>query len=111
MTNTKLLLLFIFITQFALQNTQPVLVSNVINVKYQGNYPGSSPTTIVSVSTLENCQRACLNHVGCRTVTFDPLSNQCGLFFDSPRQNCKSLPQADVTTMSTSNDNQLSTRK
>jgi hypothetical protein len=111
MTNTKLLLLFGIIKQFVLQNAQLTLVANVVNVNYPCNHRGCSPATIISVSTLENCKMACLNNAGCRTVTFDPNSKQCGLFFDSPGQNCKSLPQAGVTTMTTSTDEQLSTHK
>jgi hypothetical protein len=110
MANT-LLLLFAFVSQFAPQNTQPVLVARVIDVKYAGNYPGSSPSTIIYVSTLENCQMACSNYAGCRTVTFDPYSNKCGLFFDSPKSNCKPLPQGGVATTVTSNGNQVSTGK
>jgi hypothetical protein len=111
MTNTKLLLLFTLITQFVLQTTQPVLVSRVIDVKYGCNYPGCSTPTIIYVSTLGDCKVACSNHAGCRTVTFDPDTHKCGLFFDTPNQNCKSLPQANVATMSTSDDKQVSTSK
>lgn len=111
MTNTKLFLLFTIIVHFVTQNTCLLLPWNVIDIKYQCNYPGCSPSTTVFASTLENCKMACLNNAGCRTVTFDSNSNQCGLFSNSPDQNCKLISQESVASMTTTDDKQLSTRK
>jgi hypothetical protein len=111
MTNTKLLFLCIIITQSIFQDTQSQLIANVINIKYPGNSPGCSASTTVSVSTLNDCRMACLNHAGCRTVTFDPNSNQCGLFSAIPSQSCQKLQQPGVVTTTAIGNNQLSTGK
>jgi len=87
------------------------MLSIVIDIKYQCNDPGCSPSTIVSVSSLKNCQFACLNDAQCRTVTFDQNSNQCELFSDIPSQYGTLLPQISVVTMTAINGIQLSARK
>jgi hypothetical protein len=111
MINTILLLLFIIITQSDLQDAQSLLQWNVIDVKYQCNSPGCSPSTIVSVSTLADCKMTCLNTVGCRTVNFDSKLNQCGLYSDIPSQNCKPLPQTGILPISIIDGKQLFTIK
>ena len=111
MTNTKLLFLFTIITQSVSQDIRSLMLSTDINIKYQCNNPGCSPSTIVSVSSLRNCQFTCLNDAQCRTVTFDQNSNQCELFSDIPSQYGTLLPQTSVATMTAINDRQLSARK
>ena len=111
MANTKLLFLFTIITQAVSQDTRTLMLSIVTNIKYQCDNPGCSPSTIVSVSSLRNCQFVCLNDAQCRTVTFDEYSNQCELFSDIPSQYGNLLAKTGVVTMTVIDHRQLSACK
>ncbi|CAF1467738.1 unnamed protein product [Adineta ricciae] len=110
MSYIKLLFLFVIMTDSVFQNTQASLLWNVVNIKYQCNYPGCSSLATVSASNLENCQMGCATNTACRTVTFDATSNQCQLHSDIPNQSCKQLSQA-VTTITTIDNEESSARK
>ena len=112
MISTKLfLLLFIIIKQSISQQIQSLLLSKMINTKYQCNSTGCSPSTIISGSNIKICEFACLTNRQCRTVTFDPSNQQCKIFFDIPSQYGQLLAQTGVVTMVAIDDRQLSARK
>ena len=83
----------------------------MINIKYQCNNAGCSPSTIISVTSLRNCQLVCLSNTQCRTVTFDQSNNQCEVFSDIPSQYGDLIEDTDVVTMTAIDEGQLSARK
>lgn len=103
----KLLFLFTIITQSVSQDVRSLMLSISINIKYQCNTAGCSPSTIVSVSSLKNCQFVCLTDAQCHTATFDQNSNQCELFSDIPSQYGNLLAQTGVVTMTAIDNSQL----
>lgn len=111
MTDAKLLFLFTIITQSISQDTRSLLLSKMIDIKYQCNNVGCSPSTIISVSSLRNCQLVCLSNTQCRTVTFDPSNQQCEVFSDIPSQYGQLLAQTSVVTMIAIDDRRLFARK
>ena len=84
------------------------MLSIANNINYECDNSGCSPSTIVSVSSLRNCQYVCLTDAQCRTVTFDENSNQCELFSDIPSQYGNLLAKTGVVTMTVIDDRQLS---
>ena len=111
MANTKLLLLIITIKLSITQDIRSLILSKVIDINYQCNNPGCSPSTIVPASSLKNCQLACLFNPQCRTVTFGQYNNECRLFPDIPSQYGDLIPEPGVVTMTAIDNRQLSARK
>jgi hypothetical protein len=111
MIDVKLLFLFTIITQSISQDIRSLLLSKMIDIQYQCNNPGCSPSTIISVSNLRNCQLVCLSDTQCRTVTFDQSNQQCEVFSDIPSQYGQLLTQTGVVTMTAIDDRRLSARK
>ncbi len=111
MINTKLLLLLTIITQSISQEIRSLLLSEMMNIKYQCNSTGCSPSTIVSVSSLVDCQLVCLMNTQCRTITFDQSNDKCEVFSDIPSQYGDLLVQTGVVTMTAIDDRELSARK
>ncbi len=112
MIDTKLLLLlFIIIKQSNSQDIRFLSLSEMFDTKYQCNSTGCSSSTIVSVSSLRDCQFLCLSNLQCRTVTFDQTNQQCEVFPDIPSQYGQLLAHTGVITMAATDDRQLSARK
>jgi hypothetical protein len=111
MIDAKLLFLFTIITQSISQDIRSLLLSEMIDIEYQCNNTGCSPSTIISVSNLRNCQLVCLSDTQCRTVTFDQSNQQCEVFSDIPSQYGQLLAQTGVVTMTAIDDRRLSARK
>ena len=99
------------IAQAVSQNFRTLRLSKIGDMKYQCVASGCSPSTIIPGSYLRGCQMACLSHANCRTVTFDPSSNQCELFVDTPSQRGNMSAQAGVLTMIAIIDKPVSTGK
>lgn len=102
---------FIFIASFGAQHIQTITLSKILDVKYQCIDQGCSASTIVYVSSLRNCQIACLTDTQCRTVTFYKSNNQCELFIDIPDQFGNWVGQVDAVSMTAVDDRRLSARK
>ena len=111
MISGKLLLLLTVITSTVSQNTQSLLLSLVEDVKYQCSNLDCSPSIVVIASNLKNCQSICLSNLQCRTITFDPSTNQCEIFADIPSINGNLFTQVGVVTMTAVDERQLSARK
>lgn len=111
MIDTKLLLLFIIIKQSISQDIRLLSLSEMIDTKYQCNSTGCSSSTIVSVSSLRDCQFVCLSNTQCRTITLDQSNRQCKVFSDIPNQYGQLLAQTGVITMPVIDGQQLSARK
>ncbi|UJR11880.1 hypothetical protein I4U23_016059 [Adineta vaga] len=110
MKNIKLLLVIVIIKQSAAQDIRSLILSQVNSIKYQCNNPGCSPSTIAPVSSLRDCEVACLFNPQCRTVTFDQSNNQCRLFPDIPSQYGDLISEPNVVTMIAIDNRQLSAR-
>ena len=86
-------------------------LSKIGDTKYQCIESGCSPSTIITVSYLRSCQLACISHGNCRTITFDPMMNQCEIFVDTPSRRGNMLAREGVLTMVAFNDQQPSNCK
>ena len=111
MAHQPLFLLFIFVAQAMTKDFRILRMFKVGDMKYQCAASGCSPTTIVAVSSLRNCQIACISHSNCRTITFDKSTYQCELFVDTPNQRGNMVLDAGVLTMITFPDQVVSTCK
>jgi hypothetical protein len=108
----KLLLLqLVFITHSISQDIRSLELLEMIDTKYQCNSPGCSPSTIVSTSSLRDCQIACLADAQCRTASFFQSISQCELFANIPDQYGTLLAEANVVTMTAIDNRKQSTRK
>jgi len=111
MANIILLLLLAFIAQSFSQNIRSLQLLEIIGKKYQCTSAGCSPSTRIHMSSLRDCELACLADTSCRTLSFDSSKNQCDLFINIPSQYGILLTQASVVTMTTVNYKQTSARK
>ncbi len=111
MANIILLLLLNFIAQSFSQDIRSLYLFEIIGKKYQCNTVGCSPSTLSLVSSLNDCEYACLADARCRTLSFDSSKNQCELFINIPSQYGNLLTQASVVTMTTNDYRQIPARK
>ena len=111
MIHQLLLLLLIIVAPAITKDFRTLRMSKVSDVKYQCAASGCSPSTIVTASSLINCQIACISESNCRTITFDESTHQCELFVDTPNQRGNLLVEAGVLTMIAIADQTVSTCK
>jgi hypothetical protein len=111
MKHTILLLLLTIIAQSTSQNIRTLLLSETNDVRYQCADPGCSSPTIVSASSLRDCEFGCLSNVNCRTATYDQSNSSCELFADITSQYGNIVAQAGVVTLMAIDNRQLSARK
>jgi hypothetical protein len=108
----KLLLLqFVIIVHSVLQDMRSMKLTKLIDTKYQCTSPGCSPSILVPVSSLRDCQIACLADAPCRTASFSQFISQCELFAEIPNEYGTLSAEANVVTMIAIDDRQSSTRK
>ncbi|CAF1453607.1 unnamed protein product [Adineta steineri] len=101
MASTKvcLWLLFMIIAQVVGEDTQSMMMSLMINSKFQCANTTCVPFNNVITSNIRNCQIACLTRSQCAAATFHQLTSNCELFAYMLNQNGNMLADTDVTSM------------
>ncbi|CAF1263237.1 unnamed protein product [Adineta ricciae] len=81
------------------QNPSQLMLSQMNDIQYDCSLPSCSLPTILTASSLINCQIFCLKSSDCRTLTFDQLSNQCLVFSNHPSHDGSLTTQIGSITM------------
>ncbi len=108
MVCTILLLLFFLVTRSISQDIRSMLMSEIIDMKFECTSSNCSNPTNISMSSLIDCQFACLAYIRCRATTFDQSVSQCELFDDISIQYGYLLVKIGVVTMIAIDDGQSS---
>ncbi|CAF3646622.1 unnamed protein product [Adineta steineri] len=87
------------ITQTAGEDTQSMIMSLILDAKFQCANTTCLPVTNVITSNIRNCQVACLTQSQCIAATFHRSTSNCELFDNMLNQNGNILADVDATSM------------
>ncbi|CAF1044652.1 unnamed protein product [Adineta steineri] len=92
-------LLFMIIAQVVGEDTQSMIMSLMVDSKFQCANTTCIPFINVFTSNIMNCQVACLTQSRCRAATFHRSTSNCELFDNILSQNESILADVDATSM------------
>ncbi|CAF4138493.1 unnamed protein product [Adineta steineri] len=92
-------LLFMIIAQVVGEDTQSMIMSLMVDSKFQCASTTCIPFINVFTSNIMNCQVACLTQSPCRAATFHRSTSNCELFDNMLNQNGNMLGDVDAISM------------
>ncbi|CAF0822768.1 unnamed protein product [Adineta steineri] len=98
-TRVCLWLLFMIITQSIGEDTQSMIMSLIVDSKFQCANTTCLPFINIITSNIRNCQVACLTRSQCKAATFYRSTSNCELFDNMLNQNGNMLADVDATSM------------
>ncbi|CAF4075105.1 unnamed protein product [Adineta steineri] len=99
LTRVCLWLLFIIIAQVVGEDTESIIMSLMINSKFQCANTTCLSFNNVITSNIRNCQVACLTQSQCRAATFHQSTSNCELFDNILNQSGSMLADINTTSM------------
>ncbi|CAF4116996.1 unnamed protein product, partial [Adineta steineri] len=92
-------ILFMIVAQVVGEDTQSMIMSLMVDSKFQCANTTCLPFINVFTSNIMNCQVACLTQSQCRAATFHRLTSNCELFDNMLNQNGSILADVDAISM------------
>ncbi|CAF1469465.1 unnamed protein product, partial [Adineta steineri] len=92
-------LLFMIIAQVVGYDTQSMMMSLVVDTKFQCANTTCLPFTSVITTDIRNCQLACLGESQCTAATFHRSTSNCELFDNMLNQHGNMLGDVDAISM------------
>lgn len=95
----RLPILFLYVTQAFGQEARSIILTKLVNARFQCMNTTCSPLYTLTVSTILNCEIACLRNVQCHALSFHSSSSACALFNNAPNATGNMLVDVDMITM------------